>query len=76
MMMNKNNSIWDLTMKVNDRVKTKYGAGVITWVDNTTYSITTQMSKLGVVYEVRLTDGKYAGETIVQVESESEVDNV
>ena len=55
-------------MKVNDRVKTKYGAGVITWVDNTTYSIT--------VYEVRLTDGKYAGETIVQVKSELEVDNV
>ena len=55
-------------MKVNDRVKTKHGAGVITWIDNTTYSVA--------VYEVKLTGGKYAGETIVQVESELEVDNV
>ena len=46
-------------MKVNDRVRTKHGAGVITWIDNATYSVA--------VYEVRLTDGKYACETIVQV---------
>ena len=58
-------------MKVNDRVRTKHGAGVITWIDNTTYSVYSVA-----VYEVKLTGGKYAGETIVQVESELEVDNV